>query len=167
MLLHSAHGVQLGDVAAQAVHEELVLRSGVEGVPLSDRGDLVQMERKSATATYVDNLACFALDFATAKKGRYRVRECAVAHGLICHEDLEASEFEMLGHHFKGDSCLVTLTHKRFWRLDRALGGLKRRGRFSSDQLRVIGISHVGFHALTANVICAVCRLSLPDATRE
>ena len=128
--------------AAHAVHEELVVCSGVEGVPLSDRGYFVQMERNSAKATYVENFACFALDLATAKKGRDRVRECAVAHGLICHEDFEGSDFEFLGHHFKGDLCFVTWTHSRFWKLDRALDGFIRRGRCSGDQLRVI-VGHV------------------------
>ena len=124
--------------AAQAAHEEVVARAQIDTRMVRDRSDLFSLDDGPVSAVYVDNYACFALSQKEATANRDKVLRVAEGMGFICHEFFEGSDFEFLGHCFRGEGQVIQLTNRRFWKLTMCLDGVLRRGRCTGDQLRII-----------------------------
>ena len=116
----------------------MVARAQIDTQMVRDRSDFVSLDDGPVSAVYVDNYICFALSQKEASAHRDKVRRVAEDMGFICHEFFEGSDFEFLGHRFRGEGQVIQLTNRRFWKLTMCRDGVLRRGRCTGDQLRII-----------------------------
>jgi hypothetical protein len=103
---------------------------------------------------YVDNLGIIALEREVVSSALQAGRDALERRGLLTHEaSLGCGATELLGVCVDGESKRSSLTDRRYWRLDRGLEWLLRRGRASGIMVEAV-MGHLTFAAL-------VCRPAL------